>query len=708
MFLEKSLRNEPRGPRIAAGDSNFVVAHYTGKVTYDVRAMAAKNRDFLPPEMIETMRLSNDANIKLMFTNQLSKSGNLTAPSPPGGVSRPTKEGPKKTRWGAALIAETGKCRHYNTESRGQYSQTRRMRTAAATFRGSCLEVLRALAFGPGCGGTHFVRCVRANANNQPRVFQQDLVRSQLRALAVLDTARARQKGYSTRVPFEEFLRRYQFLAFDFDESVEITKDNCRLLLIRLKMEGWVLGKTKVFLKYYHEEYLSRLYEQQVKKIVKVQCMMRAFLAKRNMQTKLKRLKSQDSVTNRGDAKKLGAKAGRASGKQQRADPKDPAQNEAATVIQRNFRGYKVRKEYGPLVSAGGKLDVETAHFIRHYCHKWKAKSMYQVLLLYRAKRYQDFVYFGQQVHMYNQSMVWNSKTNREPVDPSSLESRAPPDFLEAGADHKPNVFKLPFRLQDPLLLGVFSKVDPLCPDRRASLQEDEPWDAPFRPKQVAGMKGSTSMIIGPYGKRDQEVQTSLVDIRGAARDDDRRPSVQFRNGPAAPAFQVRLRRRLVCGGRPAVGPPGGRRPFNPVAELELRGHKTPRHQEDSDDPPFNFQAMLRKTNHGRASLKRRGSGEDYVYNSSSSGGGGLSAGYGSGYSNGSGRGGGGSGGHGGQFSTSPTSPSPSGRRSRSPRPDSPTRRPRDIPSSVRRRPGSLVSAELAPGIVVYGHVADL
>ncbi|KAK3908653.1 Neither inactivation nor afterpotential protein C [Frankliniella fusca] len=291
----KSLRNEPRGPRISAGDTTFVVAHYTGKVTYDVRAMAAKNRDFLPPEMTETLRQSNDANIKLMFTNQLSKSGNLTAPSPPGGVSRPSKEGPKKTRWGAALVAETGKCRHYNTQSRGQYSQTRRMRTAAATFRGACLEVLRALAFGPGCGGTHFVRCVRANSNNQARVFQQDTVRTQLRALAVLDTARARQKGYSTRVPFEEFLRRYQFLAFDFDESVDITKDNCRLLLIRLKMEGWVLGKTKVFLKYYHEEYLSRLYEQQVKKIIKVQCMMRAFLAKRNMQTKLKRLKSQDS-----------------------------------------------------------------------------------------------------------------------------------------------------------------------------------------------------------------------------------------------------------------------------------------------------------------------------------------------------------------------------------------------------------------------------
>lgn len=30
----------------------FSVAHYTGKVTYDIRNMADKNRDFLPPEMV--------------------------------------------------------------------------------------------------------------------------------------------------------------------------------------------------------------------------------------------------------------------------------------------------------------------------------------------------------------------------------------------------------------------------------------------------------------------------------------------------------------------------------------------------------------------------------------------------------------------------------------------------------------------------------
>lgn len=57
-------------------------------------------------------------------------------------------------------------------------------------------------------------------------------------------------------------------------------RDNCRLLLIRLKMDGWALGKTKVFLKYYHVEFLSKLYEEQLRKIIMVQACVRRWLAK--------------------------------------------------------------------------------------------------------------------------------------------------------------------------------------------------------------------------------------------------------------------------------------------------------------------------------------------------------------------------------------------------------------------------------------------
>lgn len=73
---------------------------------------------------------------------------------------------------------------------------------------------------------------------------------------------------------------RYCFLAFGWDERVIANRDNCRLLLVRLKMDGWALGRTKVFLKYYHVEFLSKQYEEQLRKIVMVQACIRRWLAK--------------------------------------------------------------------------------------------------------------------------------------------------------------------------------------------------------------------------------------------------------------------------------------------------------------------------------------------------------------------------------------------------------------------------------------------
>ena len=43
------------------------------------------------------------------------------------------------------------------------------------------------------------------------------------------------------------------------------TADCCRLLLLRLNMDGWAVGRTKVFLKYYHVEYLAKVYDKQVR-----------------------------------------------------------------------------------------------------------------------------------------------------------------------------------------------------------------------------------------------------------------------------------------------------------------------------------------------------------------------------------------------------------------------------------------------------------
>jgi len=80
------------------------------------------------------------------------------------------------------------------------------MRTCSSTFRATSLEILKNLAIGNG--GTHFIRCIRSDLEDTPRCFYREIVKQQIRALAVLDTAKARRHGYPYRIPFQEFLRR--------------------------------------------------------------------------------------------------------------------------------------------------------------------------------------------------------------------------------------------------------------------------------------------------------------------------------------------------------------------------------------------------------------------------------------------------------------------------------------------------------------------
>lgn len=334
--------------------------------------------------MYETLRMSESAIVKILFLNPLTKTGNLTMELMASPKAR--KDESKKSAWKSALIAGKAPLRRMNDISFGQYSQVHKMRTLSALFRATSLEILKNLSVVSNSSGVHFVRCIRSDLEYREFGFNEEVVRQQMRALAVLETARARQKGYSSRMSFTEFLRRYKFLAFDFDETVDVTKDNCRLLLVRLKMEGWVIGSSKVFLKYYNEEFLSRLYETQVKKIIKVQSMMRAFLAKRTVETKVQ--------TNAGKPPIRGRLPLPAAVK--RNDSKYTSE-EAVIKIQTAFRGYQIRKIYGPLIDARtGKIDMATARFIEPFATRWKKKSIFQVLLQYRSIRHLDLVNFAQ------------------------------------------------------------------------------------------------------------------------------------------------------------------------------------------------------------------------------------------------------------------------------------------------------------------------
>ncbi|XP_061706914.1 neither inactivation nor afterpotential protein C isoform X2 [Cydia pomonella] len=608
-FIMSTIRTSCKGPYVKlSGSHEFSVAHYTGKVSYDAREIADKNKDFLPPEMIETMRASINTTVQELFRNKLTKTGNLTVCSSQPKITVVKSKSEKDM--------ENTKARKFNTVSKGQFSQVHRMRTAAATYRATSLEILKQLSVGPGSGGTHYVRCIRADLNDNPRGFQTEVVRQQLRALAILDTAKARQNGFSCRIPFAEFIRRYRFLAFDFDENVEVTKDNCRLLLIRLKMEGWELGKTKVFLKYYNEEFLARLYETQVKKIVKVQCMMRAYLARR------KAVKSKSKAQHIKELKKQ--------------QSMNVTEDEAALLIQKAYRGYMVRKAYGPLINKStGQIDEETALFLKRYAMKWKSRSIFQVLLQYRAVRYQDLVHFSQQVHIYNQSLLeslLNSSTSvlLDRVDPNVKGE----DFLGSSP---PTVWKLPFRIDQIQYYDTSYMCDPAVKSSQYD-SDHEQWDEPLQRRFSSASAqtspslattGTQTLINVPFCRDPTQPVPKLppeeppkVD-RNPSKKEANRPAVYKKKPnyststsyyqPPAPWSDAHDDANVLENTNPSLRKTNSRSLYsvnsqdmnNPIRELQAMAKSTSDLNED--DPPFNFQAMLKKTPRNRASMKRLG-----------------------------------------------------------------------------------------------------
>lgn len=101
-FITDSVKG--RGVHVkVVNSSEFSIAHYTGKLVYDASEIAEKNRDFVPPEMIETMRLSVSEAVVQMFTSPLTRAGNLTMV-----VNHPkNEEKTNKSRWSSAVMENT-------------------------------------------------------------------------------------------------------------------------------------------------------------------------------------------------------------------------------------------------------------------------------------------------------------------------------------------------------------------------------------------------------------------------------------------------------------------------------------------------------------------------------------------------------------------------------------------------------------------------
>ena len=132
----------------------------------------------------------------------------------------------------------------------------KRSTTVGAQFKNSLVKLVDKMT---SCR-PHFIRCIKPNTNKSPWNYQTDFVLTQLRYTGVLETTRIRREGYSVRPLFAEFIQRYRLLAFGLKEAVPSTAVSCKRILQSAKTEGWLMGTTKVFLKYFHLDELDEVW----------------------------------------------------------------------------------------------------------------------------------------------------------------------------------------------------------------------------------------------------------------------------------------------------------------------------------------------------------------------------------------------------------------------------------------------------------------
>ncbi|XP_074118103.1 unconventional myosin-XIX isoform X2 [Sminthopsis crassicaudata] len=145
---------------------NFVIAHYAGPVQYQIEGMVEKNKDPVPPELIQLLQNCQDSLLQKLFPSQEKEPSDLS------GQSR------------APVV------------------------TVVSKFKSSLEQLMQVLH----STTPHYIRCIKPNSQGQAQKFQANEVLSQLKACGIVETVHISAAGFPIRLSFQSFLERYDLL----------------------------------------------------------------------------------------------------------------------------------------------------------------------------------------------------------------------------------------------------------------------------------------------------------------------------------------------------------------------------------------------------------------------------------------------------------------------------------------------------------------
>lgn len=234
IFAEKlyqKFKDNPHFSRPKFSRSDFTIHHYAGNVTYQTDLFLDKNIDYAVNEHQDLLHASRCPFVSSLFP--------------------PSEESTKSTKF--------------------------------TSIGSSFKQQLQALLETLSTTEPHYMRCIKPNNVLKPAIFENSNVLQQLRCGGVLEAIRISCLGYPTRRTFDEFVDRFGILLPEvLGESYdEVTATN--MLLEKVNLTGYQIGKTKVFLRAGQMAELdARRTEVLNCSASKIQRKVRSYLARRN------------------------------------------------------------------------------------------------------------------------------------------------------------------------------------------------------------------------------------------------------------------------------------------------------------------------------------------------------------------------------------------------------------------------------------------
>ncbi|XP_024005209.1 myosin-14 isoform X2 [Eutrema salsugineum] len=183
-------------PKLARTD--FTICHYAGDVTYQTEQFLEKNKDYVVAEHQALLNASRCTFVARLFP----------------------------------LLAE-------DANKKSKFS------SIGSRFKQQLVTLLETLS----TTEPHYIRCVKPNNLLKPLIFENQNVLQQLRCGGVMEAIRISCAGFPTRKQFEEFLDRFSLLAPEVLDKSSDDVAACKKLLEKVELQGYQIGKTKVFLR---------------------------------------------------------------------------------------------------------------------------------------------------------------------------------------------------------------------------------------------------------------------------------------------------------------------------------------------------------------------------------------------------------------------------------------------------------------------------